>query len=239
MGDRKRYFRITFVVLLALVMLLCSMTNAFLFPAGSYHEDALAQAFTFVPQITPAQYHTEEPPTIATLVYESLPWVELEKGALYSPTYKWVSCRGIEDYEGHTCYEVCYGGKCFFVSDKDSRVSLYVDLVKERETKIGELEILDRNTFDVIADIVGDCLEGTAGGLVIYSLFSVAVADPEPVTKGFVTGLTAVGTIAYCGKSIWNGFSQKADKDDIIEDINEATTTAIGILLDLEKYPPE
>lgn len=236
--DKRRYLRITFVALLVTSLLVCSQaTNFFVFRIPP-DENVLAAQITFVPQVTPAQYYTQAPQPIATLVHSSTLQL-LEKDAVYSPTYELVSCGGAPEHQNQICYQICYGGSCLFVSDKDHRVGLYVSLVDDREENLDVLESLDRDFVDALFAILGDCTEAAVKSSIVYGLFTVAVADPEPLSKSAVSALAAGSAIFLCGKSLWNQVSKKADKMEVIEDIKESTDTAIEILLDIEKYPSE
>jgi hypothetical protein len=235
---QKRYFRFILISLVVISFIFCPLQSTLRNSTQPVSADEIDHQVTYEPQITPFVYHTLSPAEIGTAVYLLGP-IEYEKDAFYSPTYKWVSCGGDPKYLNHTCYEICYGGNCYFVSDIDSRVSLYISLVDDREEKIDELGELDRDTVDVIFDVVTDCLEGAGAGVVIYSLFGIAVADPEPVSKTIVSVLSALATVAICGKSIWGVFSQSADKKVIVSDIVTSTVTAIDLFIDIEKYPVE
>jgi len=238
MHKHKRGFRFLLVGLIIVSLFLCPLYNPISDITRSASADGIVQQVTFVPKVTPFIFHTLSPEQIATAAYLYGP-IEYEKDAFYSPTYKWVSCGGDPEYTNHTCFEICYGGNCYFVSDKDSRISLYISLVKHREEKIDELEGFDRDTVDVIFDVVADCLEGAGAGIVIYSLYGIAVADPEPASKTIVTLISALATVAVCGKSIWGVFSQSNEKKVLLADIVSSTVTAIDIFIDIEKYPLE
>jgi hypothetical protein len=165
--------------------------------------------------------------------------LEYEKDAFYSPTYKWVSCGTDPKHDGQVCYEICYGGNCYFVSDADGRVGLYVSLVDEREKKIDELAEYDDSTVSAIFGVVADCVKGAGGAGVLYGLFTIAVTDPEPITKTLAAGATAVGTIIVCGNSIYDGIKRHNGKERVLQNLEAATYTAIDIFLDIEKNPLE
>lgn len=149
-----------------------------------------------------------------------------------------MSCGADSKYANQVCYEICYAGKCYFVSDKDGRVKLFISLVQERENRIDDLEILKDGRWPRILKTTGDCIKAGGSGVLVVT-FYVAVADPEPASKGIATILTAVGAGIVCGGTIWEAISRESEKKPIINDIHSATMTAIDIFFDIGKYPSE
>lgn len=237
MQDKKGFFCSCLIPTIIIAFIFLPLQGGGMNSARSASNDEIAQQVTFVPQVTPFVYPTLSPREIATAAYLHGP-VEYEKGAFYSPTYKWVSCGAYPKYTNQTCYELCYGGKCYFVSDKDSRVSLYISLVDERENRIGDLENLKNERWSRVLKTTGDCIKAGGSGVLVFT-FYVALADPEPTSKGIATILTAVGAGIVCGGTIWGAISKEGEKKLIINDIDSATITAIDIFLDIEKYPSE
>jgi len=236
MQKHKHFFRFAFILSIILSIFLCPLQGWFNYSSTPVSAGGNLQV-TFEPQITPIDYHTLSPEEITTAVYEMGP-IKYEKDAFYSPTYRWVSCGGDPKHAGYVCYEICYGGNCFFVSDSDGRVGLYVSLVEEREKKIDELEELNRIRWPDVLKAGGDCLKAAGGGILIYT-FYFAAASPEPTSKGIATLITAIGGGIICGGSLYNAFFPEGEKDEITKDIDAATITAIDVFLDIEKYSSE
>lgn len=235
MSIQKKLFRLGFFALLALSMLLCPLANRNVLPGQSVSANGNYQDFTFVPQITPIEFHTEEAEYLATFAVFSGP-NDLEKNAFFSSNYKRVSCGQIDD---GVCFELCYARICIVYGNDDDRVKRFIVKVEDREKLINEFNLAQLEVGPRIVKIFGDCFKAGGSGMIAYGLFIFFVSDPEPVTKTIAGFLTGFGAMFVCGGSIWNGINQQKANDIIVTDIIEASKEVIYEFQDLERNPPE
>jgi hypothetical protein len=232
MGKHKMKFRIALIVVVAVSVVVCPLSW------GGWGLGVTEAQVSFVPSIVPLEItqtlRIEE--VVATLLVSSQ-YVDLERGAFFSPTYQRVPCGDIDD---DVCYEICYAGTCYVYGDDDGRVTRFVQEVDDREEYIQQLESARRAADAGLWDTIGTCVEFLGGGLGVGAVL-VAIDVTGILKAAAVIGAIAAvaGGGAICGGSIAGRDAADEDRQQVEQNIIVASRDAIYEFQDLERNPPE
>lgn len=193
------------IVLLAISLAACPLALA---QQVSFAQPQQSQPQPFTPP--PANFvnpftQTAAIPTPLSALTGALPespFISMEEGSIWRPSYKRVVCGAIDD---DICYELCYGGSCATYGDNDGRVARFVEKIDELEDKIRELELLRADRGKAIFDAGAICVKAGSGAALAYAAI-VGLVAPEPTVTKVVGAVAAVGAGIACVGSIYSAW---------------------------------